>query len=213
MNIDAVIFDLDGVLIDSEPLWTIAEIEIFKKYDIFLTSDLCAYYQGIRIEELTPLLLEKFTCENLNSQQIAEEILQKMYELLKNVNIMPGALEAIDFYYQNKIPIAIASSSRMDYIKIAVKILGIEKKVCFINSAEFEPAGKPEPFVFSTVAKKLNVDPAKCLVFEDSPFGIEAAKKAGMKVVAIPIKQDYEPKRFENADFIVSSLLEWIKTQ
>lgn len=212
-KIEAVIFDLDGVLIDSEPLWTIAEMEVFGRYGIKLSTEICSYYQGIRIEELTPIILKKYNSEHLDSSQIAIEILNKMYELLKNVNIMKGSLDLIDYYYKKGIPVSIASSSRVEYIKIAIDILGIEQKVSFVNSAEFEPAGKPEPFVFSSVAKHLKIEPSRCLVFEDSPYGILAAKRAGMNVVAIPIKADYDLKRFEKADLIVCSLLDWLKMQ
>lgn len=210
LETELIIFDLDGLLIDSEPLWTKAQIDIFTKYNIPLTIEECLQNQGIRIEELVPILFAKKLVRNVEAQLVIKEIVEYFLNLLNDVKIMPCAHEIVDFYRSKGKKIAIASSSNLRIISKAIQILQIETKIDFINSAELEKKGKPAPDVFLTVSRKLKVEPSRCLVFEDSINGVKAALNAGMWVVAIPLNHN-KSRNFEpQPHYIADSLCQWL---
>ncbi len=207
----AVIFDMDGLLVDSEPLWQKAEISVFKKTGINLQPKECEKYQGIRIEEVVPMLFEKYNLKNKKVKVVVNEVVSKMLRLLKSVKILPGVLETINYYYNKNVKIAVASSSKMVMINQVIDRMEIRDKIDVLHSAEFEKAGKPKPDIFLTTAKLLKTDVNDCLIFEDSVFGVQAAKNAKMKVVAIPHYQNFDNKQFNKADLKIMSMNDWLK--
>lgn len=106
---------------------------------------------------------------------------------------------------------AIASSSKKNMIDVVVDRMKIRSNIQVIHSAEFEKAGKPEPFVFLSTAKKLNVSAENCLVFEDSIYGVQAALSAGMQVIAIPPKNNYDNKLYKKTSLKLKSMTDWLK--
>lgn len=115
-------------------------------------------------------------------------------------------MELIKLLHSKNIPLAIASSSELKVISVVVDKLGIRNYIKVICSAEHEQFGKPNPAVYLTTAKKLGIKPENCLVFEDSPNGVLAAKAANMKCIAIPSMQVKKDPRFDLADKILDSL-------
>lgn len=107
---------------------------------------------------------------------------------------------------------AIASSSRMVMIEQIVDRLQLRDKISVLHSAEYEKVGKPAPDIFFTTAKKLNFAASDCLVFEDSVFGVEAARRAEMMVVAVPPPENFNNPKYDIADYKVNSLTDWLKT-
>lgn len=205
--IEAVIFDMDGLLIDSEPFWKVVEIEVFKTVGIDLTVEMCLETVGLRIDEVVTYWHEKQPWENISKQAIEDSIVNKMIERITNEGeALPGVYDVIEFFWNKKIPMAIASSSYLRIIEAVVKRLKLKDFFEVIYSAEFEEYGKPNPATFITTAKKLGVSPMKCLVFEDSLNGVLAGKAARMITVAVP---DYENPKFIIADKILNSLEEW----
>lgn len=205
--IEAVIFDMDGLLIDSEPFWKVVEIEVFKTVGIDLTVEMCLETVGLRIDEVVTYWHEKQPWENISKQAIEDSIVNKMIERITNEGeALPGVYSVIEFFWNKKIPMAIASSSYLRLIEAVVKRLKLKGFFEVIYSAEFEEYGKPNPATFITTAKKLGVSPTKCLVFEDSLNGVLAGKAARMITVAVP---DYENPKFIIADKILNSLEEW----
>lgn len=205
--IEAVIFDMDGLLIDSEPFWKVVEIEVFKTVGIDLTVEMCLETVGLRIDEVVTYWHEKQPWENISKQAIEDSIVNKMIERITNEGeALPGVYDVIEFFWNKKIPMAIASSSYLRLIEAVVKRLKLKGFFEVIYSAEFEEYGKPNPATFITTAKKLGVSPMKCLVFEDSLNGVLAGKAARMITVAVP---DYENPKFIIADKILNSLEEW----
>lgn len=206
-SIQAVIFDMDGLLIDSEPIWREAEKEIFAEVGITLTDEMCFTTVGLRIDEVVEHWFEKFPWENESQENIKEKIIDKVIELiLLKGELLPGVLKSIDFFQKNNFPTAIASASPMKIINAVVQKFNLEKYFSIIHSAEKEEYGKPHPAVFISTAKLLNVLPQHCLVFEDSLNGVIAAKAARMKVIAVPEPIHYENSKFEIADLKLSSL-------
>ena len=208
--LEAIIFDMDGLLIDSEPIWREVEKEIFAEVGIILTDEMCFTTVGLRIDEVVNHWHAKFPWENPSQEMIKEKVIDQVIELiLKKGEILPGVIQTIEYFHSKNYPLAIASASSMRIIDAVTEKLKIKKYFTIIHSAEFEEYGKPHPAVFISTAKKLNVLPQNCLVFEDSLNGVIAGKAARMKVIAIPEPIHFENLKFNIADLKLKSLLDF----
>jgi len=208
--IKAVIFDMDGLLIDSEPIWREAEKELFSTVGISLSDEMCFETVGLRIEEVVEHWYRLFPWNNKPKEILQEEIIQRVIDLiLKKGNALPGVFDCISFFEKKNIPMAIASGSHYRIIQAVTGKLNIQDKMKVIYSAEEEAFGKPHPGIFLTTAKKLNTEHYHCLVFEDSFNGVIAAKAARMKVIAVPEDIHYGEARFAAADLILKHLTEF----
>lgn len=205
--IKAVIFDMDGLLIDSEPLWREAEIEIFTKLGVPLTNEKTFETLGFRVDETVEHWFSRYPWKGSSKKEIEKKIIKRAVELIKERGIArKGAKEVINFFINKQIPIAIASSSPGEIIDAVLDKISIRKYVNVIHSAENESHGKPHPGVYITTSTKLNVHPEYCLVFEDSPNGVLAAKAAKMKCIAVPDETVKDNKIFNIADMTINSL-------
>lgn len=207
--IEAVIFDLDGLLIDSEPLWQEAEILVFQQVNIILTPELCLQTKGLRIDEVVEYWYQKYPWTDLTKQNVEQLIVAKVIELI-HVKGKPlaGVDRAISFVRQKQVKIALASSSALPIIRAALQKLKLTDVFVEIYSAESEVLGKPYPGVYLTTARKLQVAPQKCLALEDSLNGVLAAKAAQMKCIAIPEPSQRDNPKFAIADTILQTLEE-----
>ena len=210
MAIAAVIFDLDGLLINSEPLWQSAEIEIFKRVHIILTPQLCQQTKGLRIDEVVDYWYQKYPWTNLTKAEVEVLIVERVIELMQlQGEPLPGVAEAIAFVRQKQVKLALASSSASNIIQAALSKLELADIFVEVYSAEAEILGKPHPGVYLTTAKKLNVLPQSCLALEDSLNGVLAAKAAQMQCIAIPEAAEYHNPQFAIADLTLKSLKEF----
>tara|TARA_B110000879_G_scaffold130678_1_gene171541 strand:- start:677 stop:1333 length:657 start_codon:yes stop_codon:yes gene_type:complete len=186
-KIEAVIFDMDGLIIDSEPLWKIAEIEIFKEVGFDFTVEMCAMTTGMRIDEVVGFWRKKLNWKNFTTNEIVYKIQTKMIQLIKQKGkLLPGVYSALNLLKNNNISIALASSSSMSLINTTIETLEIRSFFNIVHSAENEIAGKPNPAVFLSTAKMLEINPDKCLVLEDSKAGMNAGLNANMRTIVIP---------------------------
>ena len=186
-KISAVIFDMDGLIIDSEPLWKIAEIETFKEVGFDFTIEMCALTTGMRIDEVVEFWRKKIKWESFTNTEIVDKIQNKMIQLIKERGkLLPGIIESLNLLNANDVLIGLASSSSMSLINTTVDTLKIRQFFNVIHSAENEIAGKPNPAVFLSAAKMLKVNPEKCLVLEDSKAGMNAGINANMRTIVIP---------------------------
>ena len=205
--IKAVIFDLDGLLIDSEPLWQEAEILIFKQVKIILTPELCLQTKGLRIDEVVNYWYQKYPWTNLTKLEVEKLIVAKVIELIHlKGKPLPGVDHAISFVRQKQVKIALASSSALNIIQAALETLNLTDEFTEVYSAESEILGKPHPGVYLTTANKLNVSPQSCLALEDSLNGVLAAKAAQMRCIAVPEALEHDNPKFAIADRILRSL-------
>ena len=187
LKISAVIFDMDGLIIDSEPLWKIAEIETFKEVGFDFTFEMCALTTGMRIDEVVEFWRAKLEWESFTNTEIVDKIQNKMIQLIKERGkLLPGIIESLNLLNANDVLIGLASSSSMSLINTTVDTLKIRQFFNVIHSAENEIAGKPNPAVFLSAAKMLKVNPEKCLVLEDSKAGMNAGINANMRTIVIP---------------------------
>lgn len=206
--IKAVIFDMDGLLIDSEPLWQEAEINIFKKAGVNLTREMCRQTTGLGIDEAIKHWYDVNPWENYPLEQLRIEIITEVNRLISEKGeAMPGMEYILDFFDKKNMPLALASSSSFDLIETVVTKLQIKNRFRIIHSAQREEYSKPHPAIFISTAKMLQVEPKECLVFEDSFNGLIAAKAARMKAIAVPETALFNDNRMGIADEKLPSLL------
>lgn len=204
----AVIFDMDGLLVDSEPYWKIAEKEVFGKLGLTLTDDLLRQVMGFRLSEVVKHWYTYQPWPNANFEQTEVDVLACVQGLIiQHAEALPGVHTLLQHLHQHKIPLALASSSAMSLIETVVDKLHIRHYFQFLVSAENEPYGKPHPGIFITTAHKLGIAPVDCLVFEDSINGVIAAKAARMKCIAVPEPLSLLDSRFTIADLTLPSLI------
>ena len=205
--IKAVIFDMDGLLIDSEPFWRKAEQEAFSEVGITLTDADCRETMGYRLNEVVELWYERHPWKGKTIAEVEERILSLVSKyILADGKPMPGVMEVLAQCQKRGLKIAIASSSPMSLINSVVEVLQMQGKFDLLQSAQHEEFGKPHPAVFITTAKQLDVLPHECLVLEDSLHGVVAALAAKMPVVAVPDSEMISDKRFNAATLTIKSL-------
>jgi len=203
----AVIFDMDGILIDSEPFWMEAEIEIFGNLGITLTRELCEKMQGVKISDVVKIYRNQFSWENKTNEQLELEITEHVKNSIRTRGAkMKGVDAALAFFSSHHFSVALASSSSMDLITTVLDKLKLHEWFSVVHSSEFERAGKPEPDVFLGAAARLGVLPHECVVIEDSYNGLLAASRAGMKSIAVPASFVYNNPKFDIATIKLQSL-------
>jgi sugar-phosphatase len=205
--IKAAIFDMDGLLIDSEPLWRRAELDAFKLIGVKLTDEEVHGLLGRGIVAYVEEIYRMYPWEGHTTTEIGNLIIKDLIDLVEaEGKLKPGVLQVIEMLKAKNIPLAIASSSPMKVIDAIVDKLSIRDYFDHIYSAEHEPYAKPHPGVFITTANLLDAIPEECLVFEDAPSGVLAAKAARMKCVAVPEAAVKDHKFIQTADAVISSL-------
>lgn len=207
MQLNTVIFDIDGLLINSEPLWEEAANEVFTHYGLSLTEEQYKTTTGLKTKEFIHWWFDYF---NIGEEEFAkaekkiiELVLQKVAD---KGSIMPGVGYIFDFFVTRNFKIGLASSSPQELIDLAIKMTGIKEYVQATSSAEHLLFGKPHPQVYLNCAEKLDANPTACICFEDSFNGLIAAKAARMKCVMVPHYSQLKDERWGAADLKLSSL-------
>jgi HAD superfamily hydrolase (TIGR01509 family) len=209
---DAVIFDMDGVLIDSEPLWKIAMEQTFQEIGCNLTKQDFQKTVGLRIDEVISYWFNHIGWEGVPEKEVENRIIQRMIALIEeNGTPLPGVVETLDFLKKSGILIGLATSSYAILIAAVLRTLKLEDVFHFVHSAEHEKYGKPHPAVYLSVAEKLGVDPRKCIVIEDSLNGIISGKAAKMSVICIPEKTHHPEPKLIVADIHYESMIDFYK--
>jgi mannitol-1-/sugar-/sorbitol-6-/2-deoxyglucose-6-phosphatase len=208
--IDAVIFDMDGLLIDSEPLWRIAEIDVLTPVGVPMTEEMAFSTMGMRTDEVVEHWFARYPWVGPSLKEVEARITARVIELVRERGkALPGVYEIIDRLTERAMPLAIASSSSSEIIAAVIQQIGLEGRFQVVQSAEHEPYGKPHPGVYIAAARGLNVAPSNCLAFEDSANGVLAAKSARMRCIAIPEHAVRDDRRFLIADAVLNALTEF----
>lgn len=203
--IRAVIFDMDGLMIDSEPVHFTAFADTLSEYGVtYLESTHIDENVGISDLDTAKKIVHQHTLQLTPTQLVAAK--QHAYsKLLTHVIPKQGLFELLHELRSMHIKIAIASSSMLEEIRTVIQALSIAPQIDAYVSAEQVAKGKPAPDVFLLAAKKLNIQPQNCLVLEDAENGVRAAKAAGMVCFAIPSDQTRHHD-FTAADRVLHSL-------
>lgn len=207
MQLNTVIFDMDGLLIDSEPIWNEAAAEIFSHYGIRLSPAQYATTTGLRTKEFIQWWFSYFKISLQNIEAVEKEIIDKVIELVQQKGRpMPGVEHIFNFFTEHDFKIGLASSSPFNLINVVVDLLKIRPHLQTISSASQLEHGKPHPEVYLNCAAELNALPVECLCFEDSFYGVIAAKAARMKCVVVPDHKESKNLKWNAADLKISSL-------
>ena len=205
--ISAIIFDMDGVLIDSEPFWQESEIDVFGRAGLALTREMCLQTMGLRVDEVVEYWRRRRTFDDAPAGTLEDAIIGGVVErILSKGEAREGAAHALDFFRRRGLRVALASSSAYRLIGAVTERLGLADGFEVIYSAEEEEYGKPHPGVYLTTARRLDIAPVDCLAIEDSFNGVLAAKAARMKCVAVPEAAQRHDPRFSIADAVLDSL-------
>ncbi len=206
----AAIFDLDGLLMDSEPIWMWAQMKVFRDRGAILTEEMQLATTGMRMHEAVVAWRRYFPGVDIDPVAIRKDLLDLVREkMLESGRPKPGALAAVDICRQAGCKLAIASSSMPELIAASVERMGLVGCFDALVSAEGEAHGKPHPAVYLSAASRLGVHPEVCIGFEDSIFGVQAVKAAGMFCVAVPEAHNRGRPEYAIADRILGSLTEF----
>ena len=207
MHLTTVIFDMDGLLIDSEPLWREAAQETFAHYGIHLSEDQYKITTGLRSREFVRWWLSQYKVSESEFKAAEDKLVKTVIEKVKTRgDAMPGVKYIFNFFRQQNFKVGLASSSNMELIDVVVDKMGIRDYLHAITSAEHLFYGKPHPQVYLNCAEELNSSPVECLCFEDSFNGMIAGLAARMQCVVVPEHAHYKQERWGAASLKLSSL-------
>ena len=205
-NSKAIIFDMDGVLIDSEPFWGQASMEVMQSVGIPYTRDDVMRYQGVRIGDIVsrvwdenPVSYSKEEIENMVCERVSELVLE-------SGRVLPGIDNVIQKAAKWGLKIGLATSTPRRVAVNFIKRVGIGDNIDVMCTGEEVAYGKPHPEIYILCAERLGVEPWECIVFEDSVNGVVAAKAARMHTVAVPAAESRGDKRYGIADVMLDSL-------
>ncbi|VEE62513.1 Phosphatase YniC [Shewanella putrefaciens] len=209
LNIQAVIFDMDGVLIDSEPLWQRVEYEVLSALGVPVTIETIQQTTGLRIDQCVDYWYHKAPWADYDNAKVSTAIVDKVAEeILRTGEAMQGVQQAIDYCQAKGLKIGLATSSFYTIIEAVLSKLGLSDKFMAVQSAEGLTYGKPHPEVYLNCAAALGVDPRYCLAIEDSFNGLIAARAANMQTVAIPALEQRGEAKWVVAHHQADSLLD-----
>jgi mannitol-1-/sugar-/sorbitol-6-/2-deoxyglucose-6-phosphatase len=183
----AAIFDMDGLLIDSEPYWKASEREVFGSVGIDITDEMAAVTAPMTPRRVTEHWYGVRPWSGRSLDEVEGAVIARVAEHVRaRATALPGVREALAICAEQGWRVALASNSPAVLCELVLDVLGIAPSFHAVLSADHVERGKPDPAIYLLAASRLGVAPAECLVFEDSPTGVRAARAAGMCVVAIP---------------------------
>lgn len=203
----AVIFDMDGVIVDSEPLWQIAEHEVFSSLGVVLDKESCKQTQALTTMDVTKFWYAKNPWEGVSLEEAEQMVISKVKDLIVTEDCkIPDVKETIESFKNQGVKIGLATNSTADLVDVVLEKVGISNKFDAKISADMVKRGKPDPDIYLTAIKALNESAADCFAIEDSNTGILAAKRAGLFVIAFSNNHKYNS--FEYADYVLHNFLE-----
>jgi len=208
-KIKGFIFDMDGLLVDSEPVWDKARAELADRYGKIWTTEDHHNVMGVSTQEWTTYMIDHFgaTMPPAEMQKLVIDEMVAMYN--EQIPFFPGAVELVQTVAANY-PTGLASGSPRQLIDIVTDYAGFDGCFQVIFSADEVGKGKPAPDVYLATAERMGIDPTKCACIEDSGFGILSGKAAGMLVIAVPDER-FPPaaELVAQADIVLGSLAEF----
>lgn len=204
----AAIFDMDGLLIDSEKHWIPVDHEIWRELGLTIDDAMQKQLTGLNLKDAFALAL------TYKPDLSWEEMLKKYDEAAVKIysekaQLLPGVVELLTKIQEMELPCALASSSSLDWVNMVMQRFDLDQffKIKF-SSRSMNLPGKPQPDIYVAVMKELNIEPHESVVFEDSIYGVKAAKSAGAYTVAVP-NPEWNSGDYSTADLVLPSLAEF----
>jgi HAD superfamily hydrolase (TIGR01509 family) len=209
-DIDAVIFDLDGTLVDSMWMWKSIDIEYLQRFHIAMPEDLQRSIEGMSFSETAVYFKERFKLPDTLDQIKSDWNQMAWDKYLKEVPLKEGVPELLSYLKRQDIPAGIATSNSRELVDLIVERHGIKDYFKSVRTSCEVEKGKPSPDIYLLVAKDLDVEPERCLVFEDVLQGVMAGRNANMKVCAVhdDYSKDDQDTKIKLADYFVYSISE-----
>ena len=207
-QIHAAIFDMDGLLIDSEPLWEQAEREIIASLGV----DVSRHQElpetlGVRIDVVVGLWFNLMPWSGPSCEEVTARVIKRVVELVEQQRpLKPGVLEALTLCKAQGLKIGLASASPLHMLEKVLEIFELRSYFDTLASAEQLPLSKPHPQVYLNAAAQLNISPLHCVALEDSVTGMIASKAARMRSIVVPITDSLSDPRWGLAEVKLSSL-------
>lgn len=206
--IEAVVFDMDGVLVDSEPIWRAVEREVFARVGIEVTDEDLFETMGVRVADVVERWHRRHPWNEPSREEVARSIVDGVAQAIEREGAFnQEAIRAIDYVEGLGLRLALASSSPMRLIRAVLSLGGLADRFEIVLTAEDEEQGKPDPAVYRSAALALRVAPERCLAVEDSVNGVRSAKAARMVCVAVPVSGVTDG--FEEADLVLGTIAEF----
>lgn len=204
----AAIFDMDGLLIDSEPLWDQAELDVMASLGV----DIARRHElpdtlGLRIDMVVDLWYAHQPWKGPDRQEVTDRIIARAIALVEETRpLLPGVREAVALCKSEGLRVGLASASPLHMLEKVLTMFGLRDSFDALASAEKLPYSKPHPQVYIDCATKLGIDPLACVALEDSVNGMVASKAARMRSIVVPAEEGQHDARFALADVKLSSL-------
>ncbi|BEP28041.1 HAD family hydrolase [Helicovermis profundi] len=192
---DAVIFDLDGTLVDSMWMWLQIDIDFLASKGKKVPKNLQKNIEGMSFTETANYFINEFNLsESVEELKIIWREMASHY-FREKVKLKEGVYDFLVYLKEINMPLGIGTSNTKELTKLAIEGNNINHFFDTVSTSCEVEKGKPFPYIYLKVAKDLNVEPSKCLVFEDTEAGVDAARRAGMDVIAI---YDETSKEYKN---------------
>ena len=206
----AAIFDMDGLLIDSEPLWDQAELDVFASLGVDITRrHELPDTLGLRIDQTVRMWYEALPWSGPDQAEVTQRIIARALALVEETRpLLPGVEQALQLCQQQGLNIALASASPLLMLERVLEMFDLRKYFDAIASAEALPYSKPHPQVYLDAAAKLGVDPLNCVTLEDSFNGMIATKAARMRSIVVPAAEYADDARWALANVKLANLNE-----
>lgn len=204
----AAIFDMDGLLIDSEPLWDRAELDIFASLGVDITRrHELPDTLGLRIDQTVRMWFEALPWSGPDQQEVTQRIIARALTLVEETRpLLPGVEQALQLCQQQGLKIGLASASPLHMLERVLEMFDLRKYFDVLASAEALPYSKPHPQVYLDAAAKLGIDPLNCVTLEDSFNGMIATKAARMRSIVVPAADHRDDARWALANVILDDL-------
>lgn len=206
-NIEGVIFDLDGTLVDSMGVWRNVDKSYLGRRDIPLPANLNKELESMEFMETARYFKRRFDLSDTIEEIVGEWMETALDQYLHHVPMKPGLREFLEHLEEKGIRAGIASSNHVDLVRAALQGHDLERFFAEIVTCGEVERAKPEPDVYLEAARRLGVPAERCLVFEDIPVGIRAGKSAGMRTCAIQddYSQSQDADKRALADYYIES--------
>ena len=206
----AAIFDMDGLLVDSEPLWDQAELDVIASLGV----DISRRHElpdtlGLRIDMVVDLWFAQQPWNGPSRQEVTERIITRAIALVEETKpLLPGVREAVALCKSQGLKVGLASASPLHMLEKVLIMFDLRSSFDALASAEKLPYSKPHPQVYLDCAAKLGIDPINCVALEDSVNGMIASKAARMRSIVVPAHENQDDPRFVLTDVKLASLTE-----